>query len=78
MKIINIVNAINENYNLKFIIIFIDYFYIDANDYNEVFVVHDVGLMIIMMITIMHESHSRSYHYHNNYHNYHHHHLLLF
>ena len=39
---------------LKFIIIFIDYYYIDANDYNDVFVVHDVGLMIIMMITIMH------------------------
>ena len=54
MKIINIVNAINENYNLKFIIIFIDYYYIDANDYNDVDVVHDVGLMIKMMITIMH------------------------
>ena len=54
MKIINIVNAINENYNLKFIIIFIDYYNIDANDYIEVSVVHDAGLMIIMMITIMH------------------------
>ena len=54
MKIINIVNAINETYNLKFIIIFIDYYYIDANDYNDVCVVHDIGLMMIMMITIMH------------------------
>ena len=53
MKIINIVIAINENYNLKFIIIFIDYYDIDANDYNDVGVVHDIGLLIIMMITMM-------------------------
>ena len=53
MKIINIVNAINENYNLKFIIIFIDYYNIDANDYNNVVVVHDIGLMMIMMMTMM-------------------------
>ena len=59
MKIINIIIAINENYNLKFIIIFIDYYYIDANDYNDVFVVHDVGLTM-MMITMMNLSHSRS------------------
>ena len=59
MKIINIFIAINENCNLKFIILFFDdlddyYNNNDDVDYNEVDVVHDVGLMMIMMRTIMH------------------------
>ncbi len=59
MKIKNIFIAINENCNLKFIISFFDdlddyYNNNDDVDYNEVDVVHDVGLMMIMMRTIMH------------------------
>ena len=58
MKIINIVIAINENYILKFIILFMiildDNYNNDDVDYNEVFVVHDVGLMMIIMTTMMH------------------------
>jgi hypothetical protein len=59
VKIKNIFIAINENCNLKFIISFFDdlddyYNNNDDVDYNEVDVVHDVGLMMIMMRTIMH------------------------
>ena len=57
MKIINIIIAITENYNLKFMITYDDHDDYNNNDddvdYNDVGVVHDVGLMI-MMITMMH------------------------
>ena len=65
--------VMNKSYNILFCIKMMivddldDYYNNDDVDYNDVGVVHDVGLMF-MMITMMHLSHCRINHYHNNYH----------
>ena len=58
MKIINIVIVINEKLYFKIYNNIYDYFDDNYNndddvDYNDVGVVHNIGLMIMMMMTMM-------------------------
>ena len=52
--------VMNKSYNIVFCIKMMivddldDYYNNDDVDYNDVRVVHDVGLVMIMMITMMH------------------------